>query len=129
MDADHKESVSSSRDKMPPLEESSGDEKPLLEKCIDVDIEELVHGDLLSITLEECSNVDIEGVQCEHIIHITCHVNNKEFEDSLPEKIPRGLSSLSHNSRTNHFEEEGNNIISHNLRMNHFEEDGNNIIL
>ncbi|KAJ4713022.1 Retrovirus-related Pol polyprotein from transposon 17.6 [Melia azedarach] len=67
-----KESVSSSEDKMPPLED-----------CSDIEVEEPVHGDLL-VTRRPLSILpkdDIDAEQREHIFYTRCHVKNKKVKD------------------------------------------------
>ncbi|XP_044489105.1 uncharacterized protein LOC123213695 [Mangifera indica] len=62
------ESVSSSDNDMPPLED-----------CSDVDVEELVHGDMLAarhaLNIQPKDNNDNE--QREHIFHTRCHIKDK----------------------------------------------------
>ncbi|KAJ4708850.1 Transposon Ty3-I Gag-Pol polyprotein [Melia azedarach] len=62
------ESASSSEDEMPPLAD-----------CSNIEIEELVHGDLLitrrTLSIQPKDDVDVE--QREHIFHTRCHVKDK----------------------------------------------------
>ena len=58
---------------------SSEDEMPLLEDSSDIDLEELVHGDMLvtrrSLSIQPKDDGDEE--QCEHIFHTRCHIKDK----------------------------------------------------
>ncbi|XP_031265672.1 uncharacterized protein LOC116124107 [Pistacia vera] len=58
---------------------SSDDEMPPLEDCSDVEVEELVHGDLLVIRRALSIQPKDEGdeEQGEHIFHTRCHVKDK----------------------------------------------------
>ncbi|XP_038979137.1 uncharacterized protein LOC108510772, partial [Phoenix dactylifera] len=76
------ESVSSSDDDMPPLED-----------CSDVEVAEPVVGDVLvtrrALNMQPKAGGNEE--QREHIFHTRCHINDKEFGDIFPEEIPHGL--------------------------------------
>ncbi|XP_038972043.1 uncharacterized protein LOC120104632, partial [Phoenix dactylifera] len=76
------ESVSSSDDDMPPLED-----------CSDVEVTEPVVGDVLvtkrALNMQPKAGGNEE--QREHIFHTRCHINDKEFGDIFPEEIPHGL--------------------------------------
>ncbi|XP_038972522.1 uncharacterized protein LOC120104801 [Phoenix dactylifera] len=76
------ESVSSSDDDMPPLED-----------CSDVEVAEPVVGDVLvtrrALNMQPKAGGNEE--QREHIFHTRCHINDKEFGDIFSEEIPHGL--------------------------------------
>ncbi|XP_038973002.1 uncharacterized protein LOC120105029 [Phoenix dactylifera] len=76
------ESVSSSDDDMPPLED-----------CSDFEVAEPVVGDVLvtrrALNMQPKAGGNEE--QREHIFHTRCHINDKEFGDIFPEEIPHGL--------------------------------------
>lgn len=97
------DNVSSSRDELPLLEEStrgelppleSSNDVPLLKECIDVAIKQHVHESLQTNILEEHKSDNEEVIQCRG-----------ESGDSFLEDIPCDLSMLNNDPRMNHFEE------------------------
>ncbi|RDX92143.1 hypothetical protein CR513_25761, partial [Mucuna pruriens] len=75
---------------------SSDDEMPPLEDCSNVEVAEPIDGVVFvtrhALNIQPKEDGDVE--QHEHIFHIRCHINDKEFTYAFPEEVSHGLPRL-----------------------------------